>query len=235
MIRNITKRSLALPVGMIMAGLILLLACGPAAAGPALWVAKGPKATVYLFGTVHVLKRYTAWRSSEIMNALALSEELWLEIPDPGNRNDTQTLMRQLGFDPRHPLSSKVSTPQLAHLDAAAKAVGLKEGEKTLEPMRPWLASVALAEALLAHAGYDPDSGVEIQLLHQAAAARKPVRGFETTAEQLHFFVDMAPPLQIQLLESTLQDFDQGPEYVEALIDAWMRGDDAGNRAAARR
>jgi uncharacterized protein len=226
MIRNIAKRSLALPVGMIMAGVILLFACRPAAAEPALWVAKGPKATVYLFGTVHLLKRYTAWRSPEIMDALALSEELWLEIPDPGNTKDALTLMRQLGLDPRHPLSSKMPAPLLAHLDAAAKAVGMKEGEKTFEPMRPWLASVALSEALLAHAGYDPGSGVELQLLHQAVAARKPVRGFETTAQQLHFFADMAPAVELQLLESTLQDIDKGTQEFDAIVDAWMRGDD---------
>src|SRR5262249_59600627 len=100
MIGNLTKRSLALPVGMIMSGLILLLACRPAVAEPALWVAKGPRATVYLFGTVHLLKRYTAWRSPEIMNALALSDELWLEVPDPSDKGEMLTMARQLGLDP---------------------------------------------------------------------------------------------------------------------------------------
>jgi uncharacterized protein YbaP (TraB family) len=228
MIRNITKRSLALPVGMIMAGLILLFACRPAAAEPALWVAKGPKATIYLFGTIHVLKKNAAWDSPEIANALAQSQELWLEIPDPGNTNDAQALTQQLGFDPKHPLSSKMSPPVLAHLDAVAKAVGMREGEKTLEPMRPWLASLALEVALLVHAGYDPGSGVEPLLLRQAVTAGKPVRGFETMAQQLHFLADLAPALELQLLQSTLQDFDQGTQEMDALVDAWMSGDDAG-------
>jgi uncharacterized protein len=227
MIGNSSKRPLASPVGLIMAGLILLFACRPAAAEPALWVAKGPNATVYLFGTIHVLKQYTAWRSPEVMNALALSDELWLEIPDPGNRGeDALTLARQLGLDPQHPLSSKMSAPQLAHLDAAAKAVGMKDGEKTLEPMRPWLASAALADLLLLRAGYDPDGGVELQLLHQALASRKPVRGFETLAQQIHFFADMPPAVELQMLQSTLQDFDKGTKELDALVEAWRRGDD---------
>ncbi len=211
---------------MILAGLILLFACRSALAEPALWVAKGPHATVYLFGTIHTLKKYSPWRSPEIMKALAQSEELWLEIPDPGNR-DVLTEARQLGLDPRHPLSSKISAPQLAQLDAAAKAAGMTEGEKALEPMRPWLASVVLADALLIHAGYDPDGGVDIQLLHQAVAARKAVRGFETASQQLHFLADMAPAVELQLLLSTLQDFDQSMQELEALVDAWRRGDDA--------
>jgi uncharacterized protein len=228
MIRNMTKRSLSLPVGMIVAGLILLFACRPAAAEPALWLAKGSKATIYLFGTIHVLKKNAAWESPEIANALALSQELWLEIPDPDNAKEAQTLAEQLGFDPQHPLSSKMSPPMQAHLDAVAKAVGMKEGEKTLEPMRPWLASLSLEVALLVHAGYDPGSGVEPLLLRQAVDAGKPVRGFETMAQQLHLLADLAPALELQLLQSTLQDFDHGTQEMDALVDAWMSGDDAG-------
>ena len=103
----------------------------------------------------------------------------------------------------------------------------MKEGEKTLEPMRPWLAAVALDSALLVHAGYDPGGGVEPLLLRQAVAAGKPVRGFETMAQQLHFLADMAPAVELQLLQSTLEDFDQGTHGMDALVDAWMSGDDA--------
>ena len=39
----------------------LLLAVGRAQAEPALWVVKGPHATVYLFGSVHVLKKDDPW------------------------------------------------------------------------------------------------------------------------------------------------------------------------------
>ena len=226
MIRNIAKH--AMPVGMVMAGLILFFACRPATADPALWLAKGPKATIYIFGTVHTLKKNAIWESAEIANALARSEELWLEVPDPGNTKEAQRLTLQLGSDPQHPLSSKMSPLMLSHLDTAARAVGVKDGEKSLEPMRPWLASVALADELLVHAGYDTGSGVEPLLLRQAVAAGKPVRGFETMAQQLHFLADLPPAVELQLLQSTLQDSDQGPQAIDALVDAWMTGDEAG-------
>ncbi|MGO8914521.1 MAG: TraB/GumN family protein [Stellaceae bacterium] len=210
-----------------MAGLILLLACRPAAAEPALWLARGKTATIYLFGTIHALKKSDVWEGPRIAKALAQSQELWLEIPDPDNRQEAQTLTSQFGFDPQHPLSSKVSPPVLAQLEAVAKAIGMHEGEKTLEPMRPWLASVALEDALLVRAGYDPGSGVEPLLLHQAVTAGKPVRGFETLAQQIHFFADMPPAVELQLLQNTLQDFDQGTREIDALVAAWMSGDEA--------
>jgi len=225
MIRNIAKH--AMPVGMVIAGLILFFVCRPATADPALWLAKGPKATIYIFGTVHTLKKNAIWESAEIANALARSEELWLEVPDPGDTKEAQRLVLQLGFDPQHPLSSKMSPLMLSHLDAAARAVGVKDGEKPLESMRPWLASVALADELLVQAGYDTGSGVEPLLLRQAVAAGKPVRGFETMAQQLHFLADLPPAVELQLLQSTLQRADPGPQRIDALVDARMTGDEA--------
>lgn len=227
MIDTMRKRSRAASAVAFFAGLILFLAIRPAAAEPALWLAKGPKGTIYLFGTIHVLQKGAAWESPGIAKALALSQELWLETPDLGNTTDVQRLTRELGFDPQHPLSAKLPAPLLAHLDTAAKTLGMSEGEKTLEPMRPWLVSVALGDALLLRSGYDPGSGVEPQLLRQATKAGIPVRGFESLEQQLHFFADLAPALELQLLEETLHDLDQGTSEIDALVEAWMRGDDA--------
>src|SRR5207245_9424589 len=61
-----------------------------------------------------------------------------------------------------------------------------------------------------------------------APAAGRPFRGFETMAQQLHCLADLPPAVELQLLQSTLQDFDQGPQAVDALVDAWMTGDEAG-------
>lgn len=219
-------RTRAGAAALALAGLVVLLA-GRAAAEPALWVAKGPGATVYLFGTIHVLRRDAAWEAPDIAAALAASQALWLEIPDPGDAPQAQALTRQLGLDRQHPLSSMLPPPLLAGLDAAARTAGLPAGEKTLEPMRPWLAAVALEDGLLVHAGYDPASGVEPQLLRQATQAGKPVHGFESMAQQLHFLADLPAALQLQMLENTLRDIDRGTREIDALVRAWTRGDQA--------
>ncbi len=93
--------------------------------------------------------------------------------------------------------------------------------------MRPWLAAVALEDALLVHAGYDPHSGVEPVLLRDAQAAGKPVHGFETLEQQMRFFADMPANVELELLENTLQDFDKGANKLDAMVDAWTHGDEA--------
>ena len=61
---------------------VLAAFAGSAQASPLLWKVQGAHATVYLFGTVHILKPGLAWRSPAIDGALKASDALWLEIPD---------------------------------------------------------------------------------------------------------------------------------------------------------
>ena len=210
MVRPFATTIRSITAAALRAGLALLLLCAPAAAEPGLWVAKGPHATVYLFGTIHLLKKNQVWETPAIAEALASSQELWLEVPDPDDQAQVRKLTAQLGYDPQHPLSTKLSPPDLARLDAAARSLGVKEGEKAFEPMRPWFVSVALEGALVAHAGYEPNSGVEQLLLHDKSTVGKPIRGFETFTQQLHFFADMSPPLEDRAVAKHAAGFRQG-------------------------
>src|SRR3546814_12181905 len=54
-----------------------------ASADPALWVVKDEDTTIYLFGTVHVLKPGTLWFDDEVRQAFDASEKLVLEIIEP--------------------------------------------------------------------------------------------------------------------------------------------------------
>lgn len=227
MVKSFTIAARSLAVAVLVAGIGLVAACLPASADPALWVARGPHATVYLFGTIHVLRKNERWESPEIAKALATSQEIWLEVPHLDDAAQTRKITAQLGFDRRHPLSTVLPRKDLMRLDKVARAIGVAQGEKAFEPMRPWLVAVALEAAVIEHAGYDPRDGVEQRLLHDKFARGKPIRGFETFAQQMHFFSDLSVPLEIELLENTMQDFDDGPKELNALVRAWMSGDQA--------
>ena len=201
------------------------LAGGVARAEPALWAAHGANgSTVYLLGTVHALRKETVWRSPKIAAAFAASQDLWLEIPDVDDAAKMQPMIMQLGLDAAHPLSTKVPAADVLRIDAAAKAMGAP-GAAVLEPMQPWLAGMTLSVAPLIQAGYDPKSGVDTLLKADATAAGKPVRGFETAEEQLHYLADMSQADQVAFLESALDDAAEGPAKIDALVTAWAAGD----------
>jgi uncharacterized protein YbaP (TraB family) len=185
----------------------------------------GPHASIYLYGTVHVLRPAQPWDTPALDKALAASDDLWLEVPDADDAAKLQPMIQSLGLDPAHPLSGKVDAADLARVDAAAKAAGIAAGEKALEPMRPWLVSLSLATLPLLQAGYDPKSGVEIKLKAKSAELGKPVRGLETMQQQMHFFADMPQATEVAMLRATLDDVDGGAKRLDQLVTAWQAGD----------
>lgn len=194
-----------------------------AAASPALWVVEGPHAKVYLFGTIHILKPDRRWHSPVLDAAIAESRELWLEIPDSDDLSSVLPSVQSLGLDPNHPLSSKLSKPDLARVDAAARTMGMP-GEATFEPFRPWFVSVMLSTLPLLKAGYDPNYGVDQQLRATFVAAGKPIRGFETIDQQLHFFADLPQDQEIAFLDTTLDSMETDTQSTDAMVDLWSQG-----------
>jgi uncharacterized protein YbaP (TraB family) len=218
-----SKRRIAV-VGLLLSA--LLLSASTSLAEPALWVVKGPHATVYLFGSVHALKKDEPWRSPKIDAAIQQSGSLWLEVPDLDDEKALQPLVLQLGLDQDHPLSSKLTKEQVAQLDKIAKSVGFP-GEAALEPLKPWLAAVTLSTAPMVQAGFDIHSGVEEVLKPEFDKAGKPVKGFETAEQQLHFLADLPDKEQLEYLTSDLDNFDQAADKFRQIVAAWYAGDEA--------
>ena len=214
--------ALALVAPAVMA---LAMGASPVLAEPSLWVIKDKDSTIYLFGTVHVLRPETQWRTPKIAKAFEAADDVVMEIEQPEKPADTQALMLKYGIDRTTPLSAKLKPETYAKLQAAGQGMGFPP--QALDVMRPWLAALTVSLTPLLKAGYDPESGVEKLLNAQAKAAGKPVSAFETMEQQVRFFADMTPAQETQLLESTLDEVDDGPAKIDALVNAWASGDQA--------
>jgi uncharacterized protein len=218
--------------------LLCILAAGVlrSAAEPAIWVVKGPHSTVYLFGTIHALDKNHPWHSAKIDAAIQQSQSLWLEVPNVDDAASMQPLIMQLGLDMAHPLSTRLTPDQMTKLNKAA--AGLPGGPGMLEMMKPWLAGMMLSLAPVMQAGYDPNSGVELELKPEFVKTNKPVKGFETMEQQIHYFADMSDKAQLDFLVSELDDADSAVDKFKEMVAAWYSGDiaklDALNNAEFR-
>ncbi|WP_339914720.1 TraB/GumN family protein [uncultured Brevundimonas sp.] len=192
-------------------------------AGPALWVIRDADSTLYLFGTVHMLRPTTAWGSDRVDAAFDSASQLILEVSNPDDQAAAMPLIMQHGITPDRPLSTLLTAEELVALNAAAETMGLSAAQ--LDPMRPWLAALTLSVAPLAKAGYDPQSGVDLILRTRAAAAGKTVSGFETLDEQIRILAGFPEAGQLVFLRSTLEDFEDATVELDKLVDAWAEGD----------
>jgi hypothetical protein len=173
--------------------------------GPALWVVRDADSTIYLYGTIHTLKPGTAWGSAKVDAAFDSASELWLEIADPNDQSELGPLFQQYGMWPGHPLSSWLTPDEKASFDAAARSIGADPAQ--LDPLRPWFAAVMIATGPLTVAGFDPSLGVELNLRARAVAAGKPIRGFETAAQQIRGLATMSDDNQMVYLRHYLKTY----------------------------
>ncbi|HLX26485.1 MAG TPA: TraB/GumN family protein, partial [Candidatus Cybelea sp.] len=204
----------------------------PAVAAPALWVvqsASGGK--IYLFGTVHVLRDDTQWRSPELEAAIKDSQNLYLEIADMTNVAAASSSLLKAGIDREHPLSTKITKDDVTLLNEAAKRYGLP-GEASFEPMRPWLVYLMLSALSATHSGYRTSNGVDLQVRKEFADAGKPILGFETFDMQANIFAGLPESTQVALLDTELKGLGRASTTaastagLDRLVSVWMSGDE---------
>ena len=183
-------------------------------ADPPLWVVKDEDTTVYLFGTVHVLKPGTRWFDDGVREAFDASDEVVLEIarPDPAA---IAALTAQLG--------TRGGPPFAPEVDAAAQKLGMEKG--AIDRMEPWLAALTLSQLAVVEAGYGSDSGVEAALSSAAADAGKPVKALESARGQLMLFDGLSGAAQSAMLDATVKELPQAGERLERFVNAWGAGD----------
>lgn len=210
--------------GALLALLALVLGLQDRAwAEPALWKVQGPHATVWLFGSIHVLKPDLKWRSARIDSALRSADVLWLEIDNADDPSALAPLVLQYGLDPAHPLATRLSVADMASLDQLLEGYGVPTAQ--IQPMRPWVIGLMLDVLPLTKAGYDPNASVEHVLSSAMRGAGKPVMGFETAESQVKLLADLNPDEEIAFLKSSMDDAAKGPEEIESLVAAWNAGD----------
>lgn len=201
----------------------VLCGAGAASADPAMWVVKDADSTVYLLGTIHVMKPGVNWRSEKLDTALKSSDEYWMEADIDADPAIAQTYVLNFGMDSRGNLASTVGEANYAKLVDLAKHYEIPTDQ--LQQMRPWLATMIVARAQVVGIGYDPELGVDRTLEREAMKAGKPIKPFETAAEQLGHLADMPDKVAAEMLIQTLDEVEEGAAFVEELQAAWLAGD----------
>ena len=196
-------------------------------ADPALWVVKDEDTTIYLFGTVHVLKPGLSWFDEAVKTAFDKSDQLMLEMVLPDDPAQVGKEMMPLALDQSgKTLSSRLDPDQLAAYQAAMASVGLPAAQ--FDAFEPWFPAITLSMLPLTKLGYDPEQGAEKQLTSMAKASGKPVAGFETFTEQLGFFDTLPETQQVAFLNSVVKDLDKLGPQLDKMVLLWTKGDPDG-------
>lgn len=195
----------------------------PVNAKPALWKVADKDTTIYLFGTIHLLKPETHWFDGKIKTAFDASDELVLEMVEP-SPGEAQKIVLSRAIDPDGPpLSQKLTPADAEKYRAALRTVGIDVA--ALESFEPWFASTLITMAPMQKLGYDPSSGAEKVLTAQAKATAKKIGALETMDQQIGFFDTLPEAQQIQFLNSAVSELPEAQKVTSEMIGSWAAGE----------
>ena len=195
------------------------------AAGPALWEIAGERNTVYLFGSVHLLRDGEFRLEGRVAQAYGDAEAVFLEVDmDDLSPADMAGTTAALAMDPQGRGLFELMGPDAETARERAEAAGIDLAP--LAPMEPWFAGLAVVTLALAKEGYTSGAGVEQLVLERAAADGKEILGFETLAEQLSALDGLDVELQRDFLLKALEDAARPNEALAAFLQAWKDGDE---------
>lgn len=197
------------------------------AAGPkhSLWKVSSKTNTVYILGSVHLLKQGDYPLDQVFEKAYENSQQLYFEIDlDNVDNQKLQQLTVDKGtYGSMQSLSQAISKQTYELAKQRLAGLGLKIEQ--FERLKPWLLATTIAVAELQKLGYDPGEGVDQYFYRKAKTDGKKVDGFETAEYQLNLLADMPARMQEEMLLQTLKDLDETSTQIAAVVDAWKAGD----------
>ncbi|MGI9248098.1 MAG: TraB/GumN family protein [Woeseiaceae bacterium] len=214
----------------LICGLLLLVFSGIAWADTeahpvTLWRAQGLSNSVYLLGSIHLLRPEDHPLPSVIDTAYDDAEVLVMELDmDDLDAAATQRLFNQNGV-----LRDGTTLRDLMGKDLYEQAARLAESNDIpidmLAASEPWLAAITVEMMALYRIGFNPALGVEMQMTSRAIADGKPIDGLEDIEEQLAFLDGLSLEAQRNMLIQTLKDSANMNESIDEMIHAWRYGD----------
>jgi uncharacterized protein YbaP (TraB family) len=193
---------------------------------PALWVIKDADTTIYLFGSVHILKPGLGWFDDGVKTAFDRSDQLVLELVEPPAA-EAQALFGKLAMDQQgKTLRSKMNDADRAVYDAAMGKLGIPSA--AFDPFEPWAAAITMSLLAAQKSGFDPNSGVERQLTAAAKVSNKPIGGLETMAFQLGVFDSLPEAEQIAFLVETAKMIDDVGSTTDKMVAMWASAETEG-------
>ncbi len=197
-----------------------------ATGAPLLWKVTNGQATVYLFGSVHVLNSGLDWMDPRLFQAFDGADAAWFEVPD------LDKLPHFKGFSANAMASKPVLVDGLTDLEKHELETLLNRYNYTLkdvERVQPWAMAGFVEELSRKGGAFMVDKGADMTLFHRARALKLKVDGFEGNAEHYGYLYalggDMGQNGTQALKQALASHFGRSPDSIATAVKDWRLGD----------
>jgi uncharacterized protein len=204
---------------------LCLLGSLTARAQSPVWALHGAHNTVYLAESVHLLKPGDSALPGAVTRAYDDSSQLVMEMDlaklDPSSV--AEWMLEHGRYPEGQSMQQALGPERFARVAAQAATLGLPIEELSI--LRPWVVALTLSDLMYLKLGYDPESGVEEQLVARARHDGRATAGLETLDEELGQLERMSAEDQARFLDLTLTDLKDTSDETDQLLSAWRSGD----------
>ncbi|MDX1431899.1 MAG: TraB/GumN family protein [Gammaproteobacteria bacterium] len=221
------RRSGTRALALLTSAVLLAAALSPApaeAARQTLWRVEGGESTLYLLGSLHMLRAEYYPLPAPMEAAFADAEVVVFETDLralEGVEARAEIITRAV-LPAGERLSEQVSPQVRSRLDAYVERSGMPP--EALERLKPSMAAITIEVLELARHGLDPGFGVDKHFDSRARAEGKRVVFLESVEFQLGMILDLTPAESEALLSTTLDKVDDGEQALDGLLAAWRSG-----------
>lgn len=189
------------------------------------WALSDADSTVFLAGSIHLLRETDLPVPAAFDHAYAEAEELVFEIDMTTMTNPaTAAEIRRLGSLPEgESLSSHFSEGTVSRLRGYLLDRGLPVN--SFDSRAPGMVFLLLSSFEATRHGARPEFGLETLYFGKSLEDHKPSRGLETLAFQISRLNEFEPQMLEDLINEALDDSTRNGEKLDAIISAWRSGD----------
>jgi uncharacterized protein YbaP (TraB family) len=190
-----------------------------------LWFVQTENQTLFLLGSLHILKSDAYPLAGPIEAAYASSRKVVFEtdmtaISDPA----VQQKMLALGLYPEgENLDQNLSGETRGLLNKKMTELGLPMQQ--FARFRPWFIALTLATFELQRLGYNPAYGIDMHFFNRAKTDEKELGFLEPIEQQLDLLGRMTNHDQESFLNQTLEEMDIVAELASEMTAYWQSGD----------
>ena len=187
-----------------------------------LWCAQTRSSTVYILGSIHLLKQDVYPLNRAIEDAFEKSDFLAVEadVSDIG-RIDMGGLLGKALYQENDALEDHVSRDTYGIVQKEVERLGLPV--ELVNKQKPWFLALTLPSMELMNAVYDPNFGIDKYFLTKAQGSKK-ILELESVNYQIDLLAGLPDNEQELLLLYEFKDLEALTREVDKLVGAWKSG-----------
>lgn len=190
-----------------------------------LWRVKGKTHSIFLAGTIHILREDNYPLPKPIEDAYAQSSKVVFEVDEEEMKSPAvrQKFSEVARLPQGVTLQDRISKETQDALDAYCKRAGFSPS--TFRGTQPWAVALAISLIELQSLGFDPELGMEKHFFTQAKRDRKKLAALETIDFQIGLFTNFTAKESEEFIKETLGRVATFKKLSEDMVMAWKSGD----------